>query len=106
MPAAERCVGTRDFVIFILPLDETLEPARALCFSRKSFSNSSALLPLGRFGGPLLAPFSFELVRPIQFVVHGDASRPLGLGRGDDLRSPSHTCLQRLGSRASSIGLI
>jgi len=104
--APERRVGTRDLIIFILPLDETLEPARALCFSRKSFSDSPPLLSLGRFGGPLLAPFSLQLIGPVQFVVDRNPPRPLGLGRGDDVRSPRLLRVEGLGSGASGIGLI
>ena len=102
--APEGRVGTGHFIIFILSLNETLEPARALRLAREAFSDSTTLLPLGRLGGPLLAPFSFELVRPVQFVVDRNASRPLGLGRGDDVGRPRRSSVEGLGSCASRVG--
>ena len=58
---------------------------------------------MGRFGGPLLAPFSFELVRPVQFIIHGNPPRSLGLSRGDDVGSPRLLSVEGLGSCASGI---
>ena len=89
MAAPERRVGTGHFIIFILPLYETLEPARVPCVS---LAKPSLILRRCSFGPPrrpLLAPFSFELVRPVQPIIHGNPPRSLGLGRGDDAGPPT-----------------